>query len=180
MLADAAAPRPTSTPSRTQPASTRLVTCVLALVMSSRMQGQVPPPAPRSYAECDQFKSQIDNESNQLVNEFGKCQDSLINGCIANNDLFAIGKCYARVGCNHDMARPEHSPCGDVSYTCTSCAKYAYDSQCVQQNGYALYHQCYAQVKAYLAGQQASGQLIQQSAVQQAGCRPVGEVNGYL
>lgn len=138
----------------------------LALVMSSRMQGQLPPPAPRSYAECDQFKSQIDNESNQLVNEFGKCQDSLINGCIANNDLFAIGKCYARVGCNHDLARPEHSPCGDVSYTCTSCAKYAYDSQCVQQSGYAVYHQCYAQVKAYLAAQQASIQASQERSAQ--------------
>jgi len=141
-----------------------LLVMEVALVMSSRMQGQLPPPSPRSYDECDQFKSQVDRESTQLTTEGNNCGTALMMGCLNSSSPV---QCYARVGCTHNTA-PEPTPCGDVYYTCSSCAKQLYEAMCVEKRGWAQYNQCYAQVKAYLAGQQASGQATQQSAAQQA------------
>jgi hypothetical protein len=141
-----------------------LLVMEVALVMGSRMQGQLPPPSPRSYDECDQFKSQVDRESTQLTTEGNNCGTALMMGCLNSSSPV---QCYARVGCTHNTA-PEPTPCGDVYYTCSSCAKQLYEAMCVEKRGWAQYNQCYAQVKAYLAGQQASGQATQQSAAQQA------------
>lgn len=146
-----------------------LLAVTLLLCNLAQAQGgatPLPPPAPRSYQECDQYKSQVDSESTQLLNDANRCDSAWMVSCPGLDSAYRR-ECMARLTCTHNGA-PEHTPCGDVWYMCTRCAETFYESRCVQQRGSSLYNQCYAQVKAYLAGQQTSGQSVQQSAAQQS------------
>jgi hypothetical protein len=126
-------------------AAVSLCNCAQAQIGS----GVLPPPAPRSYQECELYKARVDNLANQQWSQAMACDDNHWKPCNGNFN------CLARNGCV-SVGNVQQTQCGTINPNCKPCGVMYEQSLCTSQNGLSAYQRCNAAVHAYLQSQQQS------------------------